>query len=202
MSYCAFAQDSERTNLQSPPDFGFDMNSYLIKNLKMPEDARDNCIMGKVLVKFLVDTAGNIDSVHVAYGGVHPLLDNEAMRVIKQIPRIKPAMKDGKPIKFYLSLPVAFSLLNAGCPTGDKYYNTAIELYSKGKIEEALKFFQKAARINYDDLQALFNIASIYISKNQSADACPYLKQLHEVISGAKTLDGNDIPLLISKHCN
>jgi TonB family protein len=195
----AFGQDNKATDNETPPSFDFDMGEFLSKNLHMPVEAAESCIVGKVLVRFAIDSAGNIGDVQVRHG-IHPLLDNEAMRVIKLIKHAKPGMKNGRPVTVYMTQ--RFNFYVAGernCPDADAHFNAAVELYGKGKIDDALKNFKKAAKLNYADVQALFSVASIYISKNSSAEACPYLKQILDV-SGGKNLD-YDINALIAKHC-
>jgi TonB family protein len=173
------------------------MGEFLSKNLLIPDEAKEKCIVGKVLVRYTIDTIGNIDNVEIKYG-IHPVLDNEAIRVIKLIKHANPGTQNGKPVMMYFSQAINFQILG-DCPNGDAYFDAAVELYGKGKIDEALKNFQKAAKLNYADVQALLSVPSIYISRNASQEACPYLKQILDVSHGQK-LD-YDINALITKHC-
>ena len=62
----------------------------------------------KILVRFKIDTNGNV--VEARARAHHPLLREEAIRVIKLIPKMKPATQLGKPIISSFSLPIIFSV--------------------------------------------------------------------------------------------
>lgn len=54
-------------------------------------------IVGEIIVEYIVNKKGEVEDVKLIQGGVK-LLENEAMRVIKNMPNWKPAMQKGKPI--------------------------------------------------------------------------------------------------------
>jgi|GEM_PF-1589325 len=89
------------------PDF--DMGQYLSKNLHYPEQAMENNIMGRVIVRFTINVNGSISNVHVIKH-VHPLLDREAIRIISSMPKWIPGKQNGKPVKTYFTQPITFSL--------------------------------------------------------------------------------------------
>jgi TonB family protein len=82
---------------------------YLSKNLKYPREATKQGIDGTVMVAFTIDKNGNLQDISIAKA-VHPLLDEEALRVVKAMPLWTPAKMDGKLVKMKLRLPVAFRL--------------------------------------------------------------------------------------------
>ena len=55
---------------------------WIFKHLKYPKEAQEKNIQGRVTVQFVVETDGSISNVKVARSA-HPLLDEEAVRVIK-----------------------------------------------------------------------------------------------------------------------
>ena len=83
---------------------------YLGKNIQYPEMAKENGIQGKVYVKFLVWKDGTIRDVKVARS-VHKTLDNEAMRVVKTMPKWKPGKQRGKLVKCYITIPIKFKCM-------------------------------------------------------------------------------------------
>lgn len=85
--------------------------SYLQANVKYPESAVKNNEIGKVFVSFVVETDGSIQNVKVEKG-VTNALDEEAMRVVRNMPKWTPAMKDGKEVRTALTLPIVFHLPN------------------------------------------------------------------------------------------
>ena len=82
---------------------------WVFKHLKYPKEAQEKNIQGRVTVQFVVETDGSISNVKVARS-VHPLLDEEAVRVIKSMPKFKPIMEDGKPVKEQFMMVVPFKL--------------------------------------------------------------------------------------------
>ena len=85
-------------------------NRYLMDNLNYPKAAVRKRIQGTVVVQFIVDKDGNVTDAEVIQS-VHPLLDDEALRLIKNSPRWKPAIQDGKKVKSYKKQPVVFQLI-------------------------------------------------------------------------------------------
>ena len=85
------------------------MNIYIAKNLRYPPDAVEAKISGKVFVSFIVGKEGQITEVDVLRK-LYPSLDMEAIRVVKSMPKWKPGMQNGKPVKVKYNLPVAFQL--------------------------------------------------------------------------------------------
>lgn len=82
---------------------------FIRKNLRYPKKAREAAIQGSVLVRFAIDPDGKVRDVEVIQS-VNQYLDAEAVRVVKSLPKFKPGMKDGKPVKFFYNLPVKFIL--------------------------------------------------------------------------------------------
>lgn len=84
------------------------MSKFLKENINYPEDARKNNIKGKVFVRFIIDQVGDVINVEVQKG-VHPLLNDEAVRVIKMMPKWTPGRSDGKAVNVYYVLPINFN---------------------------------------------------------------------------------------------
>ena len=82
---------------------------YLKENIIYPVDAKEVGIQGIVYVSFYVCENGTLGNVRINRG-VHSLLDDEALRVVKSMPRWKPGQSDGKPIKTEFLLPIKFTL--------------------------------------------------------------------------------------------
>ena len=80
---------------------------YLSENIKYPKKALKNGVTGKVFVQFVIDKTGKVTNV-VAVRGVDKSLDKEAVRVIKSMPKWKPGMKDGNPVKVKYTIPINF----------------------------------------------------------------------------------------------
>jgi TonB family protein len=91
---------------------GGDINSFrewVEKNLVYPPEAIDKGIQGKVTVQCAVNSKGKMCDVKILRGVV-PLLDNEALRVIRLSPDWTPAEQGGKNVKQQFVMPVIFAL--------------------------------------------------------------------------------------------
>lgn len=82
---------------------------YLGKNIKYPQIAKEAGISGVVYVNFVVGSSGNITDVKVLRG-IGGGCDEEAVRVVKNMPDWKPGKQRGKPVKVSYNLPIRFSL--------------------------------------------------------------------------------------------
>ena len=82
---------------------------YVAENTIYPTEAKTNGIQGKVIIRFVVERDGSVSRAEV-YRGADPLLDQEALRVIKTLPKFKPGMQDGKAVPVWFMLPITFTL--------------------------------------------------------------------------------------------
>lgn len=82
---------------------------YLRKNIKYPAICRENNIQGRVLIQFVVNRDGSIVDPEVVRS-VDPHLDKEALRVISSMPKWKPGLQRGKPVRVKFTVPVNFKL--------------------------------------------------------------------------------------------
>ena len=85
------------------------LRDYLTKNLRYPELAKENNIRGRVVVEFIVDEEGRIGKA-VVKKGIGGGCDEEALRVVKNMPKWKAGRQNGKAVKVYLMLPIVFKL--------------------------------------------------------------------------------------------
>jgi protein TonB len=83
--------------------------TFLASNARYPKEARKQWIEGTVFVSFVIEKDGAVSSVKVVRG-VHPLLDNEALRVVGSLERWTPGTLLGKPVRVQFSMPIKFSL--------------------------------------------------------------------------------------------
>ena len=82
---------------------------YAMKEIRYPEIAAENGVSGTVYMQFTVNTTGLVTNVKVVKG-VHPDLDNEAIRVITNSPKWEPGKQRGRKVKVIMSLPMKFIL--------------------------------------------------------------------------------------------
>ena len=82
---------------------------WLTRNLRYPSVAQSQRIQGKVVISFIINKDGSIASPTIVQSA-DPLLDREAMRVIRMMPHWKPGLQDGKPCRTMFAIPVNFQL--------------------------------------------------------------------------------------------
>ena len=83
--------------------------SYLGNNIKYPEKAKKDGVKGRVFITFVVEKDGRIDNVELLRG-IGSGCDEEAMRVIKSMPKWSPGMTNGEPVRVQYNLPIKFAL--------------------------------------------------------------------------------------------
>lgn len=84
--------------------------AFLQRNVKYPAEAMRKKIQGAVRVGFTVKADGTVADVKVERK-VSPLLDKEALRVVKSMPKWIPGQFEGKPVPVKMTVPVQFRLV-------------------------------------------------------------------------------------------
>ena len=82
-------------------------NKFLTKNLKWPKTAID--AQGRVFVSFIIEKDGHLTNFKIEKS-LEKDFDDEAIRVLKKMPRWTPAMKNGKIVRVRFAIPIKFML--------------------------------------------------------------------------------------------
>jgi TonB family protein len=77
--------------------------------LKYPESAAEKGLQGRVIVKFVVNQEGYVESANIMRG-INPDLDEEVVRIIKSSPIWKPAEQGGQHVSQQFVIPVNFKI--------------------------------------------------------------------------------------------
>ena len=85
------------------------LKSYLSANIRYPANAAENGVQGTVTVQFVVNRDGSIVDVSLLRR-TDPDLDREAIRVVNSMPKWKPGMHHGKPVRVRYTMPINFRL--------------------------------------------------------------------------------------------
>jgi periplasmic protein TonB len=101
-------EDEVFTIVEKMPEIPGGIQKFLYNNVKFPPAAKANGIQGKVYVNFTVGKDGNPRDIKILRG-VHDLLDNEAIRVVKLM-KFTPGKQRGKPVSVSFNLPINFKL--------------------------------------------------------------------------------------------
>ena len=95
--------------------------AWLSQNMRYPKEAQDKNIEGRVSIQFIIEKDGSIDEVKTLRSPSE-ILSAEAERVVKAMPKWKPAMHKGKPVRMRYVLPVLFKL-----PTKEQVATVAVD---------------------------------------------------------------------------
>lgn len=85
------------------------MKRHIATTIKYPVEAQKKGTQGKVYVTFVVAKDGSVKDVRIARGA-DPLLDEEAMRVVKSLPQWTPGKQRGKAVNVSYTVPIEFKL--------------------------------------------------------------------------------------------
>lgn len=96
-------------NMPEFPGGELALRKFIANAIKYPVIAQENGIQGKVYVNFVVDKDGSVTQAKIARG-VDASLDKEALRVVNTLPKWKPGMQRGKPVKVSYTVPISFVL--------------------------------------------------------------------------------------------
>ena len=82
---------------------------WIQKHMRYPREARKKGIEGRVIVKFVVQKNGSVGEVEI-HRSPNALLDAEALRLVKSMPKWKPARQGAKCVESRFLLPIEFKL--------------------------------------------------------------------------------------------
>lgn len=98
---CENAADKRACFLES-------VQNHVRKHFNYPKEAQEKGVQGRVAIMFGIDADGDI--VDIKSKGPSPILEAEAQRIIAKLPKMEPAMQDGKPADVIFSIPITFKL--------------------------------------------------------------------------------------------
>lgn len=84
------------------------MMQFLSDNIKYPKDAQEKAIEGRVICQFIVEKDGSIVEVTIASSSGNASLDKEAIRAVQSMPKWKPGLQKGEPVRVKFTVPINF----------------------------------------------------------------------------------------------
>lgn len=100
----------ERVEIE--PEFvgGIDaFRTFLVKNLRYPNAAQRSNVQGKIYLHFIVEPDGMLSNIEVLRG-IGFGCDEEAVRVMKLMPKWKPGKQSGRAVRVKFNMPIVFAL--------------------------------------------------------------------------------------------
>lgn len=113
--YDSLGRSMEHVPFETEAEFpgGYNaLTSFIQRTLVYPNDAIDENISGKVYALFTVDSLGHVSNIEIKKGCTNSM-NNEVIRVIKQMPTWVPATFDGEALSSIFRLPVTFELVGS-----------------------------------------------------------------------------------------
>lgn len=84
--------------------------AYINSTVKYPKEAITDGKQGRSIVSFVIMKDGSIDNVAIAKSAGSDILDQEAIRVVKSMPKWEPGTIKGKPVNVKFNVPIQFRL--------------------------------------------------------------------------------------------
>lgn len=124
---------------------------FLAQNLKMPYTDADRKVFGQVAVKFVVFKDGTIGNVGIMKS-LAPAADEEAIRVVKAMPKWIPGKLKGTDVNVEMGLPIRFDYVATATLEKDKLICDGVEKAARFPGEEQELFRYMAQHIKYPEL--------------------------------------------------
>jgi len=86
-------------------------NTFVIPNIRYPQDAIDNGVTGVAIVEFIVERDGSVTNVRVI-NKIDKSLEKEAIRIVSGSPRWEPGINNGVKVRVKFVIPIKFELKN------------------------------------------------------------------------------------------
>ena len=168
---------------------------YLGTNIKYPQEAKDKGIEGKVYINFIVNKEGLIKNAKVIKG-IDPLLDAEALRLVKHMPDWTPGEQGGQKVSVSYNLPITFKLgiehlleMNS-----NENYQKGVNFVGREYYTKAIKMFTLSINQYPKHIDSYYNRGICYFKKGEKEAACKDWTK-------AKELGDKGAANLLEKHC-
>lgn len=105
-------QAEQKPKANAGPEFqggNYALTSYIAQHIHYPPVAAEKKIQGKVIVKVTISATGQVSNAEIVQS-VDPMLDAEALRLCKSLPRFTPARRNGQPVASTMTIPINFRL--------------------------------------------------------------------------------------------
>lgn len=90
----------------------YEIQMFVVKNVRFPSSQFGKGLSGTSYVQYVINKQGIVDQIKIVKGFDHKegyLFDEEAIKVIKKLPKFLPAMTKGIPQKVQYTMPIRFS---------------------------------------------------------------------------------------------
>lgn len=92
------------------PEFVGGVHQYFARNFNYPNEAKMNDVQGRMVVRFVVEKDGSVTAIRFVGKKLGSGLEEEVERILKAMPKWKPALVAGEPVRFQFSMPFEVKL--------------------------------------------------------------------------------------------
>ena len=166
--------------------------NHIAENLKYPQEAKENKIEGRVFVQFIINEEGKLGNVKIVRG-VHPSLDNEAVRALKNSdPDWEPGKQRGKEVNVAYTIPIEFKLSEV--PLKNTQDETVIVGF-KSKVSDDALYMIDGKIVSHDIFKTLNpdHIERVDVIKGEKAEQL-YGKTAKNGVVSVTMKSGEDKP--------
>ncbi len=105
------------TPVEVMPEYkgGMDKLYERLKRIRYLHFVRTQNIEGKVIVAMVIEKDGSVSNAKIL-NGLIPAQDKEVLRIVNNLPKWKPGMHNGKPVRVAYSIPLNFKLVPVPTP--------------------------------------------------------------------------------------
>lgn len=112
VSFISFSQDEQLVQVPDVmaefPGGSREMQKFIVNNIVYPEEAIKNDIKGRLFLRLVIEKDGTISNIKILRG-VSKSLDDEAVRVVRLMPKWTPAKFNDVPVRTAVNLPFTFN---------------------------------------------------------------------------------------------
>lgn len=201
---------SNNTRYNSLPSFegsSEKLSNYLRSNNKLLNNTIKEKKCNFSVIKITIEPTGLISKSEIAFSSGSVPQDNEAIRLVSNMPKWKPAIKDNEPVKTYCKIAVLFTTeindidISNGLTEQQRdynfryYYNLGIDDFRANEYESASSYFNHSLLYDANNIDALYNLSISGIKLNKMEYSCEILKRI-------QMLGKPDADELIKKYCS
>ena len=182
-----------------------EMMVFIQKNILYPSYCREKSLGGKVFIKFVVNNSGDIENVTIIKSTGVFKLDEEALRVVKLMPKWKPGYQNGKAVSVYFNLPVNFSIDSPyfifNTFNKNPSYVVSQEPIKFGVLKDVIQSFKGEMDSSAPDLDVLYNLGVAYFVSKEKKEACRCFKKITDLSNDNVNMISN-CKKYLEKYCN
>jgi len=138
--------------------FKKEISNHIRKNFRYPEKAYESSVQGRVYAQFVIDRTGEVTDLNIRGPYKGELLEAEAKRIVKKLPKFKPGKHNGSPVKVKYGVPITFKI------PGKKASNIKMNNSKKGSLLKDV--------VNFSDVEEIptFKVCAFSKDSNERED--------------------------------